>query len=82
MKKALIVLALALILSPNMAFAATPNAQYISFLKQEIIELQAELDTLQTTPTTTESIVTPSEATTTDWCSTIYWASHCSYFED
>lgn len=47
----------ALLLIPSLSFAATPNEQYISFLRQEIAVLQSELDLLAST--------TPTAATTT-----------------
>lgn len=47
MKKTFVVIAAALILSPSMAFAATPKEQYISFLELELTQLEAELASLE-----------------------------------
>lgn len=66
MRKTIVTLSLALILSPSFAFAATSNQdqnqQYISFLKQEIIQLEIELASLIQSQASDQLSQTPPEA--------------------
>jgi hypothetical protein len=51
MSKYLIPVLALVLLIPSVTFAATPNQQYVSFLEQQIAQLEAELNSIQATST-------------------------------